>query len=790
MADRFYKLNRGLTLNPQSEYGSGDPSGTDGDVYYNNVLGKFRKFQNGLWSDIGGGAEVVTDSTTTGSDATLTPIAAGTTVVRLTNASLVSLGGIPAGFAGQQVTVENQTGNTVTIVNEDLSVSAADRILTGSGNVAMANNATFTFTYDATISRWMLTGGSGSGSNGINYIKNPDAETGTTGWATYSNTAENVPVTGTSGVATGLTFTASNVSPLRGTQSFVMTQANSTSLQGKGVSYDFTIDSADEAQVLGISFNYNASSTFVVSDGTTPPLNDGTTTTNAGNSDIEVFVYDITNAVLIPVTPEVITANGSGNFTFVGAFQTSINSTSYRLIFHVATANANATGWTFKFDNVTLGPSVLSPFGGTSGVVAARAYFSTTGNTIVVGSNIIPDTVDYDTNAGYSTITGAYTVSVSGFYIVTSTGFTNNTGRIDMAVYKNGVQVPGATTVNENPGGRSTLLLSSHVLCVAGDQLSVRITADAPVAGTPVIDSGSLQFISSTGSGTGFDGTGRIVAASYEMTVLTGFAGSTNWVFDSKLFDTTASYNPITGVYTAPVSGFYRVSVDGILPSNTPGYLELLRNNVFFNMLVRCFDGNNVYTGGTLIQCNAGDQLTIQYNTVTGAISSAPGIYIPQVSFELLSGPAVVIANGTGVNESELRLDGDNGFGSVNTNIRRLSSITTNTGTAFTYADSATLGMSVTINEPGRYGITIRDDSSSVTTTGTSKNSSQLSTPIFAITATDILICESVEAGFSVTPAWIGRLSTNDVIRMHGNSSTFTTGPNNIVMFQITKLSN
>ena len=72
---------------------------------------------------------------------------------------------------------------------------------------------------------------------------------------------------------------------------------------------------------------------------------------------LKVFVYDVTNSVLIPVSPQVITANGTNNFYFKGVFQTASNSTSYRLIFHVATANANATGWTFKVGvNVFVGP--------------------------------------------------------------------------------------------------------------------------------------------------------------------------------------------------------------------------------------------------------------------------------------------------------------------------------------------------------------------------------------------------------------------------------------------------
>ncbi len=117
----------------------------------------------------------------------------------------------------------------------------------------------------------------------INYIGNNTAEIDTTGWATYADAAGNVPVNGTGGTATNLTFSRSTSSPLRNTGSFLLAQANSTSLQGKGASYDFSIDTADQATMLQIQFNYNASSTFIASDGMTAPLNDGTTTTNAGN---------------------------------------------------------------------------------------------------------------------------------------------------------------------------------------------------------------------------------------------------------------------------------------------------------------------------------------------------------------------------------------------------------------------------------------------------------------------------------------------------------------------------
>lgn len=106
---------------------------------------------------------VVTDSTTTGSAATLA--AADITVgdVRLTNSSLISVSGIPAGTAGQQLTIQNQTGNTISINNIDSGAATADQIYTGTGaGLSMPATATFSFVYDAIAAKWNLIGVAGS----------------------------------------------------------------------------------------------------------------------------------------------------------------------------------------------------------------------------------------------------------------------------------------------------------------------------------------------------------------------------------------------------------------------------------------------------------------------------------------------------------------------------------------------------------------------------------------------------------------------------------------------------
>lgn len=50
MSSDFFKISKGVTLTPQAS----EPTGQNGDVYYNTTLNKFRKFENGIWKNLAG----------------------------------------------------------------------------------------------------------------------------------------------------------------------------------------------------------------------------------------------------------------------------------------------------------------------------------------------------------------------------------------------------------------------------------------------------------------------------------------------------------------------------------------------------------------------------------------------------------------------------------------------------------------------------------------------------------------------------------------------------------------
>lgn len=178
--------------------------------------------------------------------------------------------------------------------------------------------------------------GTGS-SSGLNFIGNPDAEVDTTGWAAYADAAATTPVDGTSGSPT-TTFTRTTSSPLNGTGSFLITK-DAANRQGEGASYAFTVPSGYTKTKCRISWVHEGSAAFVFGE----------------SSDVRVYVYDVTNSTLI--IPQGSVGQSLWNNKFGEAIFDATSSTSYRLIFHIATTNASA--WTLKMDDVKVAPVEL-----------------------------------------------------------------------------------------------------------------------------------------------------------------------------------------------------------------------------------------------------------------------------------------------------------------------------------------------------------------------------------------------------------------------------------------------
>jgi len=137
---------------------------------------------------------------------------------------------------------------------------------------------------------------------------------------------------------------------------------------------------------------------------------------------------------------------------------------------------------------------------------------------------------------------------------------------------------------------------------------------------------------------------------------------------------------------------------------------------------------------------------------------------------------------------SMVRLNTANGYGATNTMIRRFTNTVTNIGADITYADSATLGATFTINASGVYAINYMDNFTAASYVGISLNSTQLTTGIQSINIGDRLVVNDASAAnINSNAATTVYLTAGSVIRAHTASGA--SGAGLPAIFTITRVS-
>lgn len=470
-------------------------------------------------------------------------------------------------------------------------------------------------------------------STGINYILNPDAETATTGWTTYDDGASATPVDGTGGTVT-TTLTRVTSSPIRGAAMFRITK-DASDRQGEGVAYAFSIARGDQGKVLALSFEYTPGATFVPGD----------------SSDLKVFVYDVTNSQIIPVTPNAFYGNTGVYTKFYGTFQTNSNSTSYRLLFHVASTNASA--WTFDFDNVVVGPQTSA-----LGVPATdwEAYTTTlsdsTNATVVSYYRRIGDSAEFFGRIVWSGGGGGSNLAAtikSGLVIDTSklpdtSVMDIGTGEFaDSGGTLKSIQVRYASTTSFSFVVSAESSLFNGSSATNGDVLTFRVVV--PILGW------SSNVVMSNAADT------RVCAARYKISGSStniGIADEAYEIidFDTKVFDTHAAVT--TGAswkFTAPMAGIYvvRASINWASLTNLTAYFLNVYKNGSDYARIMYFSGTTdvLLPGYALVSLSAADYIDVRvFQNDSGGSSrnlATDGLDI-NIDIFRLSGPTSVMA--------------------------------------------------------------------------------------------------------------------------------------------------
>ncbi len=456
----------------------------------------------------------------------------------------------------------------------------------------------------------LLASGTGSGT-GINFILNPDAESDTSGWATYADAAGATPVDGTGGAPT-VTWTRSTSTPLTGTASFLFTK-DAANRQGEGASYNFTIDSASQAKVLAIEFDYIIGSGTFVGGAT------------GVDSDIEVYIYDVTNAVVIqPSTYKLFSNSSTTPSHFIGNFQSASNSTSYRLIFHTATTSASA--YTVKFDTVQVGPSkyvygtpitdwasytpVFTAFGTAASI---SFWYRRVGDSLEINGVFTTGTVT-GSEARISLPTGL--TSADSTKIPTLMVVGKGNGSTSTTTFFGGFAVLAeqSKTYLTFAGETSTTagVAKSNASAMSSNSTVQSLFARVPIAGW----SSTVQMSDSADQ--------RVVALVVVTSAPTATITGSNSLlkFGSGVAqDTHNGFSTSTGLYTVPVAGFYRAAVSlavGATYANT-------------NYALICIAKNGTAITGTA-QVAGAAELQLYPMTTSLAYYNAGDTISPQIS--------------------------------------------------------------------------------------------------------------------------------------------------------------
>jgi hypothetical protein len=128
-----------------------------------------------------------------------------------------------------------------------------------------------------------------------------------------------------------------------------------------------------------------------------------------------------------------------------------------------------------------------------------------------------------------------------------------------------------------------------------------------------------------------------------------------------------------------------------------------------------------------------------------------------------------ICASPSAIGTSTVEVHTGNGMGSTNTKIRRFTTALVNTGSDITFADSATLGSSFTVNSNGIYCVSYTDgNNASACGLGLSKNTTGPSTNIASLAASEVLqYAETQAASRYANVSWCGYLASGDVVRAH-----------------------
>jgi hypothetical protein len=474
----------------------------------------------------------------------------------------------------------------------------------------------------------------------INYIENGRAYNSTQGWNPYDNGGSTFPTTGSGGSPFGnIAWSRSTTTPLRQGADFNFDSFSA--FAGYGVSYDFTIDNADLAKVLTISFDYE--------------LLSGTYRTG----DLTVYVIQnpsVTPVLIQPAGYQIQSATIGTKMKHVATFQTASNVNSYRLCLHIA--STEEFPFALAIDNVVVGPQVvqygapvtdwqsyLPTFTGFGTVSAVSMFWRRVGDSIEIqGKFTSGTTTAVEARVSFPGVTSAGTDKIPNIRLVGQTQ-TNTTTGSGISIFNTLVE-PNVTYLTFGYRDSANLPLTKQLGTLTGvNGQATSLYALVPIAGW----SSTVQMSNDTDT--------RVVAARISKTAAQSIPNNslTKVTFSSSVFYSHSAFDFTNNRYSIPVPGIYRVSslLNWATVAAGGRSIRVYKNGSVDSELYNAA-GSSVtgvrQNGTAVIQCNTGDYIEVFAFQDSGAamnIDGAAGAAFNFLTVERLSGPSAIAASET-----------------------------------------------------------------------------------------------------------------------------------------------
>jgi len=489
---------------------------------------------------------------------------------------------------------------------------------------------------------WVLVGSKAGTKNYFSQNNaNADFETNsTTPWSACTLTfSGNAPTGAPTLSATQMTLSVSSSDPLAGAYSMLLTKAAANAQYQGFISGTLTIDREDTAKVLYGSFAYEVVSGTVDFSGTSTQT-------------YEIWIYNTVSGAWTQPAGYRGMNQSSGPGKVVFSFQTDGATANNAYKVAVITQQTGTSAAVVKFDDFQIGPSAIvtgavvtdwesyTPTTQGLGTIASVAmYWRRVGANVEIMGNLTTGTITASeaqiglpggvtSNSNISTIQMAGTVLLGA----TTSAYRNlliETSKTYMTV---GLTTTGGQLVKQN----GTTFANSSVLS---------FQASIPVQGW----SSTVQMSNDTDT--------RVVCANVNTSTSSIATTDSLVTFTNIVNDTHGAYSTSTGLFTVPVSGYYKVTsyltISALTLTTGQTFASVLYRNGSLAKPLSVTHGNgasNAYRtfGSAVVLCNAGDTLAVYASNgnTTTALTSAT-VTNNNVTFERISGPSVIAANET-----------------------------------------------------------------------------------------------------------------------------------------------